>query len=337
MTLSECVLTDRIVKRLALLVLPVVAVAVLTGCATNPDAGDQQLADSQAAFGTTQTQWKAPFWERWAENKSQTQGSQAASTTAAPTPTRVAATTATAGAVSTPAVGGSGLRPKVGVYIAGGDRDSLVAYQFLNALEHNAAANGVSIVTPDSLAEAIGVPGVCSSSSPAECAASLAIYPGVRALMILEPKASGSGRTSISTRMIDTDFDIEYEPIETALDLTPAGGVQDAALGVWSDRMLALVQDRISIAPWFTHTFALDGDDMYVSAGRDSGLAAGTMLTVRDAGSVVRAPSGRAVAWKPGAAVGEVRVKQLVGSHLALAEQVSGKMPVPRDKLTVSE
>ncbi|MFC3104595.1 hypothetical protein [Salinisphaera aquimarina] len=318
--------------------------AVFTGCATNGGADEPRpLADSPAALGTPETDWNRSVLDRLIrEVKGDKPQAEADSQPAAVA--RSGATGVGANASTTPgpmpiaptSEGGS-LRPKVGVYIDDGGQNSLTAYQFVNALEHKAAANGVSIVKPDSLAEAINVPGVCSSSSPAECTQSLAIYPGIRSLLIVTPESTGRGQMTVSTRMVDTDFGIDYDAIETTLDLDSAGSVQDTALDVWSDRVLGLVQDRISIAPWFTHTFALDGDDMYVSAGRDSGLVTGMVLSVRDAGSVVRAPGGRAVAWRPGVAVGEVRIKQLVGSHLALAEQVSGKMPVPRDKLTVSQ
>lgn len=343
-------------KSLGLLGVSVVATALLAGCATDPNAeaaggvADQSsLADSSAAFGTQQTDWDTPFWEKWIEKARSGEGSTAG-TSAAPA-SRPAATAAVAAAATTPGVATaaqtaspavvqrSQLRSKVGVYIAGDEGDSLVAYQFVNALEHKAAINGVSIVKPDTLADALSEPGVCSSKKAIECVRSLAIYPGIRALLVVTPKrvSRGDSRMTVETRMIDTDFGVEYDPIHTSVSLASDGETDSGDLGIWSDRMLGLVQDRIGIAPWFTHSFALDGEDMYVSAGRDSGLAAGSHLNVREGGSVVRAPGGRVVAWKPGPVVGEIKVKQFIGPDLAIAEQVSGQRPAPRDKLTATE
>jgi hypothetical protein len=63
----------------------------------------------------------------------------------------------------------------------------------------------------------------------------------------------------------------------------------------------------------------------------------GDELAVHSEGSLVRSPSGQVIAWEPGPEVGSVRIKEFVGENISLAEQVSGQMPKPKDRLTYAD
>lgn len=324
------VFSEHLLKRLGTPGLVFFAAAALGGCAmSGPDQqGRMEGADSEAALGYEGTDWGTPFWERWLQ-AAREEGRAAAAASAANT---------TQAAQAAPSfVADSGLRPKIGLYIEGTDRNSLEAYQLTNALEAAAAKHGVTLVKPDELEEAISGTDACAGDTPPECPQLLAIYPGVRLLLTVNPNGVASGETRLRTTMVDTDFGVDYEPVATAVSLDAESARQGSDLAIWSDRIIGMAQDRISIAPWFAHTFALSGEDLYVSSGRMAGLETGDMLAVHGEGSIVRGPGGQIVAWEPGTEEGRIQIKQFIGQHMAIARAVSGRMPTPKDKLTLVE
>lgn len=321
------------------------------GCASGPDErvaaddGRMALADSDAAFGYESTDWETPFWERWiararsdaAEADEQTAASQRSARRGAATVAAASSDSSHAGN----AVAATGMQPRIGVYIAPESRGSLAAYRLINALDRRAADHGIALVKPGELDDAVAGTDACPADTAQECPKLLSIFPGVRLLVVLDPGQSRAGSASVETRMLDTDFGVEYDTSSTTLEFDRAdadeAGAPGSDVAVWSEHLLDLAADRLAIAPWFTHTFALTEDeDMYVSAGRESGLTVGDTLIVHGEGSVVRAPGGRPVAWNPGAEDGRVRVTQLVGRNVAVVEHVSGRRPDPRDRLTLA-
>jgi hypothetical protein len=328
------VLSDFLFKRTWPAVLGVTAIAVLAGgCAVSPDSqvtdeeGRVPLADSEAAFGYEQTDWKKPFWERWLDDaREQGRADAVRSGQAQPVAARAAAP------MAAPA-DGAPLRPKIGVYIKGGDRDSMASYRLITALEQQAARHGLSLIEPDELDEAVGGSDACASDTPLDCPKLLAIFPGIRSLLVVTPRMSGND-TTVETQMIDPDFGIDYDTVSTRLELGSNSAGTGSDVAIWSDRILGMAADRVGIAPWFTHSFALKGEDMYISAGQMSGLEVDGQLAVHGEGSLVRSPTGQVIAWEPGPKEGELRVKQFVGHHIAVVEQVSGRRPTPKDRLT---
>lgn len=312
-----------------------VAIGLLAGCAAGPskDAGVDEkdrvpLADSEAAFGYEQTDWGKPFWQRWIE---QARAEAPAADAGATNQSAPAASAAPAAAVSS----APSMRRKLGVYIAREDRGTLAAYRLINALDERAAEHGFTLVKPDELDDAVGGTDACGAETALGCPGLLSIFPGARLLVVVDPASSQGERTTVETRMLDTDFGITYDTVSTELALA-SDSASDAA--VWSERTLDTAADRAAIAPWFTHTFALNSDnDMYISAGSESGLAVDDTLVVHGEGAVVRAPGGQIVGWEPGPEVGRVRVLQFVGQDMAVAEQVSGRMPKPKDRLTIAD
>lgn len=330
----------------------VAGAGLAAGCASGSDEramaddGRMALADSDAAFGYESTDWETPFWERWiARARSGAAEAESRQVAATERPARRnAATPATASTDSRAidAAAAAGMQPRIGVYIAPAARGSLAAYRLINALDRRAADHGIALVKPGELDDAVAGTDACPADTAQECPKLLSIFPGVRLLVVLDPGEGSAGSASVETRMLDTDFGVEYDTSSTTLEFDDANADEAGASGsdvaVWSEHLLDLAADRLAIAPWFTHTFALTEDeDMYVSAGRESGLAVGDTLIVHGEGSVVRAPSGRPVAWRPGAEDGRVRVTQLVGRNVAVVEHLSGRRPDPRDRLTLAQ
>ena len=317
-------------KRVQSLIWSAAAAGVLAGCASGPgnpagDNGEAPLADSDAAFGYEQTDWGKPFWEKWMDKAREEGRADAIRSGQAPAAAVAAAPVET--------IDSSGMKPKIGVYIAKDQRDSMTAYRLLAALERQSARHGLTLISPNELDEAVGGSDACGSESPLDCPRLLAIFPGIRGLLVVDPKGSGNSVT-LESRMMDPDFDIRYEPLSTRVQVADGS---NSDLEIWSDRILDTAADRIGIAPWFGHSFALKGEDMYINAGRAAGLEVGDELAVHSEGSLVRSPSGQVIAWEPGPEVGSVRIKEFVGENISLAEQVSGQMPKPKDRLTYAD
>ncbi|WP_348767433.1 hypothetical protein [uncultured Salinisphaera sp.] len=315
-------------KRFQSMVLAATAVTAVAGCASGPanpagGNGDAPLADSEAAFGYEQTDWGKPFWDKWLDSAREEGRAEAVRSGQAPA-TAVATTSAATSVDST------GLKPKLGLYIAKDARESMTSYRLISALERNAARHGLTLIKPNELDEAVGGSDACGSESPLDCPRLLAIFPGIRGLLVVDQRGSGDTVT-LESRMMDPDFDIRYEPLSTRVQVSDG---TNSDVDIWSDRILDTAADRIGVAPWFTHTFALKGEDMYINAGSAAGLKIGDELAIHSEGSLVRSPSGQVIAWEPGPEVGRVRVKEFVGENIALAEQVSGEMPKPKDRLT---
>ncbi|WP_353112881.1 hypothetical protein [Salinisphaera dokdonensis] len=333
-------MSDLLAKRLCSVALSVLAVSFVSGCATNGspsgDEGQMPLADSEAAFGYEQTEWGKPFWERWMdEARAQGRASVVGQNPTAGAPAQVGGGSAAMPVAMRPDL--DGLRPKLGVYIAADQRDSLSAYRLMNTLDRYAAANGLTLVKPNELDESVGGSDACGAATPMGCPELLGIFPGIRALLVLDINSTSGGVAQVRARMVDTDFGIEYDAVSTELALRAKTLGDGSDVTVWSDHVLGTAADRISIAPWFAHSFALNGEDMYINAGRSSGLEADSTLAVHGEGSVVRSPAGRIIAWEPGPEEGRIRIKQFVGQNVAVAEQVSGRMPTPKDRLTLVE
>ena len=302
--------------------------AALSGCAVfngpsgAPDAAnggngasktvDTSVADS--AMGYKNIEWKTPFWERGSSDKG----------------------TSAQGGANTTSV--QGLQPKVGVYVDSRNGGSAADYRLVDALERHASSNGVILVPPDMLDEAINQSTACPSGKPTTCPGLLAIYPGIRLLIVVQPQenAGGNSTLTLQTRMIDTDFNITYKPLTMHLDMQGSGAKSDNSdIAVWSRRVLALARQRAEIAPWFAHSFSASNGDVYIDAGPRSGLAVNSVLQVHQSGKAVRAPGGQIVGWKPGPVAGKLKVKKFIGPHISVAEVISGQKPKPQDWLTL--
>lgn len=318
----------------------------LNGCAAlkaDPNAADQYaLADSDSALGYEQREWSRPFWERWSgapENGNESAGSganaDAVATRAAPIALPEPPPTA---------FSGRSPRPQIGIFLADESGGTAAAYQLVNALDAYASQYGLAVIKPGALTDALADPAkTCAVPTSVACRQTLALYPGVRMLVILDvPPAAADGRTPVQLTMADTDFGIDYDTTTASIRLASEDdgietGPDTRALAEWSRNTLDAAAERIAVAPWFTHTFAREGNRVYVSAGSNADLKPGTILIMHGEGALVRTPGGSLVGWNPGPEVGRLEVKEQVGLTASIAESVSGKMPTPADRLTVAE
>lgn len=320
----------------------------LAGCAAvrpDPQAAESdrfKLADSESAFGYEQVDWdRTPFWDRLTGlGKDSTPKNNTGATADA------VATQAAPIALPPPpptAFSGRSPKPQVGIYLADESGGTTTAYQLVNALDAYAEQYGMAVIKPGALTDALADPAkTCADPTSTSCRQTLAIYPGVRMLIILSvPAADNTGRTQVESQMADTDFGVDYPATTTPIrlaadDASVDDGPDTRALAEWSRNTLDAAAERIAVAPWFTHPFARKGNQIYVSAGSNADLKPGTILALHSEGSLVRTPGGSLVGWSPGTVVGRLEVKQQLGRTASILESISGKMPTPADRLTVA-
>ena len=327
-------------------ILGLVLVAGLAGCATtasesgpqDPEAAERSLAlaDSQSAFGYESPDWGTPFWERLSEkfDRAQASGANAPAPTddtLNPTPhdesmtpyrgTPAIATAAAAGATETGSAGAArpadGLAPSVALAWQG-DGATPAA---LAALSQRLQSAGIVVVGPNALADAISDAPGCDELARPDCLASMARYPAPRLLLLAEPAGD-----ALSITTYDTQFGARYSAAR--LDR------QEAAPQAM-DTLVAAERRRLSIAPWFTRSFAERDGQYYLAAGQAQGLDVGDRLAVHESGALVRGPAGQPVVWEPGPRSATLVVEQLLGANTSVARLESGTRVSPEALLTV--
>ncbi|WP_339804349.1 hypothetical protein [uncultured Marinobacter sp.] len=169
-----------------------------------------------------------------------------------------------------------------------------------------AADYQLHLVPRAELAEAIDSTPACSDTTSTACADALALYPGARFVVTVQ------GNSDVTV----TDAASGAQWPTTQLEG-----------GDLNNELLELIRDRNQIAPWAMRAFRGDDGRLYLSAGRANGLETNMELTVHEAGTLVRAPNGQPIAWRPGDAVGKVRIGDLFGSNLATLLPVEGTQP----------
>ncbi|MCK7548797.1 hypothetical protein ACFQGA_01120 [Marinobacter koreensis] len=260
---------------------------LLTGCTTAPPDEQISVADSSEALGYEKPDWQTPFWER---NRTPE------ASEAAPAPQ------------ATPPTDGT-LRANIGIVI--GD-DVTPALE--TALRNKATGYGFIPVPTSALRDAAARLPECSDLSSLACARALAVYPGVRLMMVVKNR---------ELTLIDPSAGVTYPPTDL-----PSDNPADAAL--------KLAAERSTLSPWVLRAFPGDDGQLYISAGTSNGVTRGTELTVHEPGSLVRASSGQPVAWRPGKTIGKARVVDLVGPNLAVVVSESGASLTPDMDLLIA-
>ncbi len=332
--------------------------AAVAGCATHDHTKkasnhDVLTPQTRSTLGIEKTEYRTPFWRRYTHRppsqqapaeKSAQNGAQQASSNQSQ-PERVAenapqqgASRGSAAQTGAAAPPGSGLRSKIGVTFEGRSQKPDLDRLLLNALQRQAGEDGLIVVPPEALAKAVRGSKHCSSGKPSACPAQLAIYPGIRMLLVIQPQSASGDTVQLRTRMVGTDFDADHAPQTAQLNLSQTDSESGQSdLAAWSRHTLERAAKRLGNAPWFAHSFSSHGGDYYINSGRLAGLDTGAVLLVHKQGSAVHAPNGDVVAWNPGSVAGKLKVEQFLGQHIAVAKSVSGQKPRPEDKLTVGQ
>lgn len=90
--------------------------------------------------------------------------------------------------------------------------------------------------------------------------------------------------------------------------------VRDSAVSGTLMNLVEQTREVLSLLPWYGKVVAVDGDRVYINAGREAGIQVGHKLKVYHGGKVVQG-----LGFAPGKMVGTVEVKGFVGTNGAYA------------------
>lgn len=176
----------------------------------------------------------------------------------------------------------------------------------------------------------------CQPERPEACAAQLASYPGVQQLLMISQQNAAAGKTAVTLQLLETAPQLKQPPQTIELVDSDAASPQ-AAL----DRLAkTIITDALSAAratPWATRAFKQEGSDIFLAAGKRSGLQPGMELTVHSPGRAITSPTGSLAGWIPGAPKGVIKITALFGEDYAIAELLQGAAPTPADPLLLRE
>lgn len=226
----------------------------------------------------------------------------------------------------------SGVQPQIGLYMRPDVAQSRYAGPLAGAVAGVAPDYPLALVGQAELEQQLAQAG-CDLANPTPCAESLAIFPGVRILTVIDAVEATEDDLLVRAHNVDAELGFSYPAMTVRIPLVDGQAPRPALEGL-GDKLLLTALDRAQLAPWFTHAFTSEGEKYFLSAGRSSGLEVGDRLEVHAPGRVIRAPSGAPATWLPGAQKGVLEVQSLPGNDVAIAVLVEGQPPSPKDPVT---
>ncbi len=116
--------------------------------------------------------------------------------------------------------------------------------------------------------------------------------------------------------------------IESVLRVTPLGKASQEAIG----DAVQKIQLGMAKAPWSAYVISTDGADVYINAGFDRNMTAGTVLHVYRSGKKLVDPVTKVVLDTLTEKIGTVTV-QTVQNQVSIGTVTSGNVPQPNDIL----
>jgi len=190
-------------------------------------------------------------------------------------------------------------------------------------------------VAPGQIGESLSRQQDLNPNDLARISGILAIFPGVRMLMLVEKfqlPIAYPGKATAIVNLVDSGIMHRYSPLEITMDLKEETDSERFADSVVSTAFDQAVRHS-EIMPWFCRPFSHEEQIWYINAGKDSGLKPGDRLKVVCGGKVVKAPSGVPAGWIPGKTKGVLRVDSHFGRDLSVCSLIEGSGPDGEDLL----
>ncbi len=198
-----------------------------------------------------------------------------------------------------------------------------------------AAQSGAILTDQEKIREVLSTVDCLSRKDLACVAQALAIYPGVRMLILFEaielPERLPA-KALMRMSLVDTGLSYRYPTIEITQDLENAED-QDRFLTGTLMQLTDFAIQKSRLMPWHCRAFSQDGDTWFITAGKRSGLKPGDRLSVSTSGRLVKSPTGLPAGWLPGDIEGKVKITRIFGDNLAACELTEGRGPEPEDIL----
>jgi curli biogenesis system outer membrane secretion channel CsgG len=116
-------------------------------------------------------------------------------------------------------------------------------------------------------------------------------------------------------------------------DETLEGDALRAAIVKFTNNIVTQVEKK----PWSCRVADVDGQNIYLNAGSESGIPIGQKLMVLRAGKVIKDPTTGLVIGNAEDKIGEMKVVRYFGEDGSVAELVSGSMPSAGDVARLNE
>jgi len=219
---------------------------------------------------------------------------------------------------------------KIGFYLdvpaSGGKRAASLVRA---AGEAAAGAEALRLVNHYSIRDILASTDCRAAGDYACMARNLALYPGVRMLVVAEQLQIPDklpGEAALHLKVLDADLVSGYPDMEMTRRLKDRAAVP-AFLQEAVHRAFAYAKNKAEIMPPHCRVFSVKNQRVFISAGKRSGLAPGDVLRVVSGGETVKSPTGLLVGWLPGEETGTLKVQALVGKDVAACAPLSGEMP----------
>jgi curli biogenesis system outer membrane secretion channel CsgG len=119
----------------------------------------------------------------------------------------------------------------------------------------------------------------------------------------------------------------------TGYDETLEGEALRAAIVKFTNNIVAQVEKK----PWSCRVADVDGQNIYLNAGSESGIKIGTKMIVLRAGKVIKDPATGLVIGNTEDKIGEMKVIRYFGEDGSVAQLTSGAMPAAGDVARLPE
>jgi curli biogenesis system outer membrane secretion channel CsgG len=116
-------------------------------------------------------------------------------------------------------------------------------------------------------------------------------------------------------------------------DETLEGDALRAAIVKFTDNIVAQVEKK----PWSCRVADVDGQNIYLNAGSESGMPIGQKLMVLRAGKIIKDPTTGLVIGNAEDKIGEMKVVRYFGEDGSVAELKTGSMPSAGDVARLSD
>lgn len=116
-----------------------------------------------------------------------------------------------------------------------------------------------------------------------------------------------------------------------------AESIEGDALRAAISQLIVNITSQINKKPWSTRIAQVSGQNIYLSAGTESGLEVGQKLKVFSQGAEIKDPDSGIVLGREESEIGQLEVASHAGDKLSIGKLVKGRMPQKGDLCRLAE
>jgi len=194
------------------------------------------------------------------------------------------------------------------------------------------------LVGPEESKEILSQQGLTvGRDSKAKIARSLGIYPAARLVVFIDKLSlDQKGEGWISYTLLDGFSGRTVHQQQEAVSATQSSPGKDELLRLLLAKMAADLEKRAGKYGWSSRVAMVEGRQVYLSAGRASGLKKGDVFAIYGPGKEIIHPTAKvSMGFQPGPYKGKVQVSNLFGPDAAEAIAVDGAGKIKTNDLVV--